>query len=300
MNKKFTGVLGTAVLSFALAGMFGMGVCAHSSENTSEGSTKAVFTEAADAAASEEAAASASSEAAGTSGTEISAADASSEDASKEASTGVPDALTPDGNADLVDNATDKDGKLFYTFKTKNGNYFYVVVDEAKEADNVYVMDLVDEKDLEKLIAEADKNSSTSAGLSGSSYSLNSDSAIGEPDADENADEGSTAAASSAAPVPAAGTGSTGGTDSSSGSTGKSSGNGAAAAGIGIVLLIGGVFLYFKVLKPNKDKPKLKDDLDFLDDEDYENEDEKKDPAPTGNENEEEKEDVDSGEGDHE
>lgn len=299
MNKKFTGILGTAVLSFALTGMFGMGVCAHSSENTSEGSTKAVFTEAADAAASEEAAASASSEAAGTSGTEISAAEASSEDASTEASTGEPAALTPDGNADLVDNATDKDGKLFYTFKTKNGNYFYVVVDEAKEADNVYVMDLVDEKDLEKLIAEADKNSSTSAGLSGSSYGLNSDSAIGEPDADENADEES-AAASSTTPVPAAGTGSTGGTGSSSGSSGKSSGNGAAAAGIGIVLLIGGVFLYFKVLKPNKDKPKLKDDLDFLDDEDYENEDEKKDPAPIETENEEEKEDVDNGEGDHE
>lgn len=34
-----------------------------------------------------------------------------------------PVAFTPDGNAQLVDEATDEDDKLFYTFVTKNDNY---------------------------------------------------------------------------------------------------------------------------------------------------------------------------------
>lgn len=66
--------------------------------------------------------------------------------------------LTPDGNLTLVDDyyeQTDSDGisqKQFLTVTTKAGNTFYIVVDRDGNADNVYLLNLVDEADLMALI----------------------------------------------------------------------------------------------------------------------------------------------------
>lgn len=65
-----------------------------------------------------------------------------------------PVPLTPDGNLTLVDdiegeNATDKQ---FVTLVSKNGNYFYLVIDRAGDKENVYFLNLVDEADLLALI----------------------------------------------------------------------------------------------------------------------------------------------------
>lgn len=64
--------------------------------------------------------------------------------------------LTPDGNATLVDQASDKDGKEFYTFTSPAGNQFFLIIDKQRSDNNVYFLDYVMEKDLISL-AKKDK-----------------------------------------------------------------------------------------------------------------------------------------------
>lgn len=65
--------------------------------------------------------------------------------------------LTPEGNLTLVDDVTTSDSsdKQFITAVTKNGNFFYLVIDRANNKDNVYLLNLVDEEDLLDLMGEA-------------------------------------------------------------------------------------------------------------------------------------------------
>lgn len=71
----------------------------------------------------------------------------------------TPEPLTPDGNMTLVDyitqdeNANVEDGyKEFITVQTKNGNYFYIIIDHCGDEENVYFLNLVDEADLMSLL----------------------------------------------------------------------------------------------------------------------------------------------------
>ncbi len=64
-----------------------------------------------------------------------------------------PEALTPEGNLTLVDDVN-QENKQFITVQSKNGNYFYLVVDRSGEKENVYFLNLVDESDLLALIEE--------------------------------------------------------------------------------------------------------------------------------------------------
>ena len=63
-------------------------------------------------------------------------------------------ALTPSGNLTLVD---DYDGttKQFITVETRNGNFYYIVIDRSGNSDNVYFLDKVDEADLLKIMEKA-------------------------------------------------------------------------------------------------------------------------------------------------
>jgi len=67
-----------------------------------------------------------------------------------------PQPLTPDGNLTLVDDIEGEqaEDKQFITVVTKNGNYFYIIVDRAGDTDNVYFLNMVDETDLLALIEE--------------------------------------------------------------------------------------------------------------------------------------------------
>jgi hypothetical protein len=64
--------------------------------------------------------------------------------------------LTPDGNLTLVDDVSGEEAedKQFVTVVSKNGNYFYLVIDRAGDRQNVYFLNLVDEEDLLALIEE--------------------------------------------------------------------------------------------------------------------------------------------------
>jgi hypothetical protein len=60
-------------------------------------------------------------------------------------------ALTPDGTGEVLDNATEQDGKEFFSITTDEGNIFYLIVDRARNSENVYLLDAVDENDLQAL-----------------------------------------------------------------------------------------------------------------------------------------------------
>lgn len=71
------------------------------------------------------------------------------------------DGLTPDGNLTLVDDYGDApdSGQQFITLVTKNGNYFYLVIDRDKDGnENAHFMNLVDESDLFELLEDDAKD----------------------------------------------------------------------------------------------------------------------------------------------
>ena len=73
--------------------------------------------------------------------------------------TAFAEEFTPEGNLTLMDDFTElseTDSKQFITLKSKNGNYFYLVIDRDGDSDNVYFMNLVDEADLLALMEDGE------------------------------------------------------------------------------------------------------------------------------------------------
>lgn len=71
--------------------------------------------------------------------------------------------LTPTGNMTLVDDILQDESyvvqdkkvlkdKQFITVETRNGNYFYIIIDRSGETENVYFLNMVDEADLLALL----------------------------------------------------------------------------------------------------------------------------------------------------
>ena len=71
---------------------------------------------------------------------------------------GGTDALTPVGNLTLIDDIlqdentasvesveNEQKSKQFITVQSKNGNYFYIIIDRSGDTENVYFLNLVDE-----------------------------------------------------------------------------------------------------------------------------------------------------------
>lgn len=71
--------------------------------------------------------------------------------------------FTPDGQASVMDNATDGDGKEFYTFTTADENVFYLVIDKQRDSENVYFLNAVTEDDLMELAEKSENKESETA-----------------------------------------------------------------------------------------------------------------------------------------
>jgi len=76
-----------------------------------------------------------------------------------------PVTLTPPGNMDLIDDISGTQGndKQFMTVVTKNGNYFYIVIDRAGASENVHFLNLVDEEDLLAILEDGKRPAATPA-----------------------------------------------------------------------------------------------------------------------------------------
>ena len=73
-----------------------------------------------------------------------------------------PNELTPEGNLALIDDLTitSEDGscqKQFLTVQSRDGNYFYIIIDRNGEEYNVHFLNKVDEADLMSLTGNAPK-----------------------------------------------------------------------------------------------------------------------------------------------
>ena len=74
--------------------------------------------------------------------------------------------LTPSGNMSLIDDILQENAyvseehdlseKQFITIQTKNGNYFYLIIDRTGGTENVYFLNLVDEADLLALLEDGE------------------------------------------------------------------------------------------------------------------------------------------------
>ncbi len=71
--------------------------------------------------------------------------------------------LTPDGQATVLDNATNEDGKEFYTIQTPDENVFYLIIDNQRDTENVYFLNAVTEADLMALAVKEDDTPQTDA-----------------------------------------------------------------------------------------------------------------------------------------
>lgn len=152
--------------------------------------------------------------------------------------------LTPDGTGTVIDNVTNEDGKEFFTITTPSKHVFYLIIDRQKNAENVYFLDAVTDKDLLAL-AKSDNED-----VSGSSSSK----VTSTPE-------------TSSAP-----TASTPTVSSVSRPEKQNVSAGIAAVAVLAVALAGAAVWFFKFRKPGKkDKNKPDpDDYDYTEDEDEE------------------------------
>jgi len=176
--------------------------------------------------------------------------------------------LTPDGNLTLVDDLSGEQGadKQFITVVTKNGNYFYMIIDRAAEDENVYLLNMVDESDLLALMEDTD-STGQSGNVSAIPETETPVETTPEPEAKSEGDTEQEAGADSGG------------------------GNGGIIVVVLIVLVAGGAGYYFKIYRPKQQQADIEEDYDYEADEvdpygeDTEPEDE--DDSPPWDEDEE-------------
>lgn len=130
--------------------------------------------------------------------------------------------FTPDGNLTLVDDIESEatEDKQFITVQTKDGNYFYIVIDRSDDTDNVYFLNLVDEADLLALVDDEDIQSQDTSSVT--ETTAEQEETTEPADIDEQQED--------------------------------ETGNNSALVVLLVVLLLGGggALVYFKLIKPKK------------------------------------------------
>lgn len=127
-----------------------------------------------------------------------------------------PQPFTSDGTGTVVDNATDEDGKEFFTITTADEAVFYLVIDRQRSTENVYFLNAVTVSDLMAL-AEQDQEPEAPP-------------AVTEPDPEPEPDP---------APEP---------------EPQKSGGAGMLLAALAVLALGGGAGWYFKIYRPKQQR----------------------------------------------
>lgn len=146
-----------------------------------------------------------------------------------------PNPFTPAGTGTVIDNATDEDGKEFFTIMTPDENVFYLVIDRQREQDNVYFLNAVTEKDL---LALAEKSGDTP----------DSENILPTPKP-ENAPNATHGPEASAKPEPKSNTG-------------------MLLLVLAVVVISGGAGYYFKIYRPKHQQADSEDDFDYSDETD--------------------------------
>jgi hypothetical protein len=173
----------------------------------------------------------------------------------------TPAPFTPDGQASVLDNVTSEQEKEFFTFTTPEGNVFFLVVDRQREADNVYFLNAVTERDLLDLAEKSGTDISSSGGIPVTTTPQN------PTETPETDDEETTET------PPAE----------------KNNGNGTMIFMLVAVAIAGGVGYYVKIVRPkqqggntdyedeDEDEDDIGDEMEFEDDPDTDTPDEDRD-----------------------
>jgi len=144
------------------------------------------------------------------------------------------------GNGQLLDDKSEDDTKQFLTIQTKNGNTFFLVLDRSSNMENVYMLSMIDEKDLAEFLEETDTQETETP-------------AVAVPEQETM-------------PVPE---------ESETVPKEKDGGMNMGAVLAIVLILAGGVggYYYFKVVKPRGEEEAEGEDLEFYDGGAYINED---------------------------
>ena len=179
--------------------------------------------------------------------------------------------LTPEGNLTLVDDVerTDDIDKQFITAVSKNGNYFYLVIDRAGDTDNVYLLNMVDEADLLALMEDGTVEPKVCSCTDKCEVgAVNADCPVCSTDKTKCTGK----AAEVTEPV-----------DEPQADKEINNPSGLVALVIAVSLIGGGIFYYFKVVK-NKAKPQSNPNVNEYD---YSDEDDDEEYEPISEEQEE-------------
>lgn len=165
-----------------------------------------------------------------------------------------PSVISPDGNLSLVDdlNYDEASGLQFMTVTTKDGHYFYIVIDRSGISENVYFLNMVDEVDLMELMNDEEKSQFEEEKDAPPTQVLPVVDNTDKPPASQEEDLNP--------------------------SSEKNNGT-ASLAQLGIFVAIGIAILagyYFLKIKPKKAYSEIDEDREFYDDDEYENEEDEK------------------------
>ena len=162
-------------------------------------------------------------------------------------------AFTPDGNMTLIDNVEGEDEgqKQFIIVQSKNGHYFYIVIDYSTEGENtVHFLNQVDEADLMAILAEEEIT------LAPAECTCTDKCAVGDID--------TTCPVCIAAMTDCAGAEATPPADETAPPADDTEQPAPSGLNMGVIIAVvavialagGGIFYYFKVLKPKQQKDK--------------------------------------------